>query len=262
MLVAEMPDSELPQWLDRADAGTIGVLTLDDGERMTAQVVGFDDERDELVVDVISPKRSYGNGGQDGHAIPISRIVSFQPQPRAAQQWPYSDPCRGTSFSVARFVLMATLFLCMTVGSLPLFFLLMKRSYGFQAASAIVYTIFAVFFTFARTGTRTGKDIPPYMFTCPAVQPQFSRLLRRHLGFLVVLFALQTAALATRANLPEWWNIEDRKGGTPFDLALILLCLGLGYAQVFTNRSLLDRAHREFSALSPSGDEQTGSQWL
>jgi len=244
----KMPDSELPEGLDKADAGTIGVLTLDDGERMTAQVVGFDDERDELVVAVISPRRSHGNGAQGGHAIPVSRIVSFQPQPRAAQPWPYSDPCRGTSFSFARFVLMATLFLCMTVGSVPQFFLLMKRPYGFQAASAIVYTIFAVFFTFARTGTRTGKDLPPYMFTCPAVQPQFSRLLRRHLGFLVVLFALQTAALATRPNLPEWWNIKDRRGETPFDLALMLLCFGLGYAQVFTNRSLLGRAHREFSA--------------
>jgi hypothetical protein len=86
------------------------------------------------------------------------------------------------------------------------------------------------------------------MFTCPAVQPQFSRLLGRHLGFLVVLFVLQTAALAARPNLPAWWNIADRKGTTPFDLALALLCFGLGYAQVFTNRSLLDRAHREFSA--------------
>jgi hypothetical protein len=172
----------------------------------------------------------------------------LQPQTCAAQPWPYSDPCRGTSFSFARFVLMAALFLCMTVGSLPLFFLLMKRPYGFQAASAIVYTILAVFFTFARTGCTTGKDLPPYMFTCPAVQPQFPRLLGRHLGFVVALFALQTAALATRPNLPEWWNIGDRKGATPLDLALILLCLGLGYAQVFTNRSLLDRAHREFSA--------------
>ena len=192
--------------------------------------------------------------------LPKMPDSELQPQTCAAQPWPYSDPCRGTSFSFARFVLMAALFLCMTVGSLPLFFLLMKKSYGFQAASAIVYTIFVVFFTFARTGTRTGKDIPPYMFTCPAVQPQFSRLLRRHFGFLVLLFIWQTAALATRSNLPDWWNIGDRKGVTPFDLALILLCFGLGYAQVFTNRSLLDRAHGDFSALSPSGDEQTGSQ--
>ena len=142
---------------------------------------------------------------------------------------------------------MTTLFLCMIVGSLPLFILLMDRPYGLQAASAISYTISVVFLTFARTGTRSGKDLPPYMFTCPAVQPQLSRLIRRHLGFLVVLFALQTATLATRPNLPDWWKIKDRKGGTPFEITLLFLCIGLGGAQVFTNRSLLNRAHRDFS---------------
>jgi Ca2+/Na+ antiporter len=180
--------------------------------------------------------------------LPKMPDSELQHHSRAAQPWPHSDPCRDRSFSFGRFALMAALFLCMTVGSLPLFFLLMKAPYGLQAASAIVYTIFAVFFTFARTGSRIGKDLPPYIFTCPAVQPQLSRLLWRHLGFLVVLFALQTAVLAARPNLPAWWNIADRKGTSLFDLALILLCFGLGYAQVFTNRSLLDRAHREFSA--------------
>lgn len=145
---------------------------------------------------------------------------------------------------------MATLFLCLTVGSLPLFFLLMKRPYGVQEASAIAYTIFAVFFTFARTGTRTGKDLPPYMFTCPAVQTQDSCLVWRHLGFLVALFALQTAALAVHPTLSDWWNIGPK--GTPFELGLMLLCVGLGYAQVFTNRRLLDRAHRQFSMTRPS----------
>jgi len=143
---------------------------------------------------------------------------------------------------------MATLLLCMTVGSLLLFILLMDRPYGLQAASAISYTISVVFLTFARTGTRGGKDLPPYMFTCPAVRPQLSHLVRRHLGFLVVLFALQTAALAARPNLPDWWKIKDSKGGTWFEIALLFLCIGLGYAQVFTNRSLLDRTHRDFSA--------------
>ena len=141
---------------------------------------------------------------------------------------------------------MATLFLCLIIGGLPLFLVLMKRPYGLQAASAIVYTIFAVFFTFARTGTRGGKDLPPYMFTCPAVRPQFSRLLWRHLGFLVALFALQTVALTARPNLPDWWNTGPK--GSPFDIALMFLCLGLGYGEVFTNRSLLNRAHREFSS--------------
>jgi hypothetical protein len=54
--------------------------------------------------------------------------------------------------------------------------------------------------------------------------------------------------LAARTDLPEWWNMKDRKGATPFDLVLMLVCVGLGYVQVFTSRSLLDRAHREFTA--------------
>lgn len=145
---------------------------------------------------------------------------------------------------------MAMLFLGMTVGSLPLFFLLMKRPFGFQAASAIVYTMFAMFFTFARTGTRTGKDLPPYMFTCPAVQPQFARLLRRHVGFLAGLFGLQSLAFAMLPHLPDWRNTDTGHGagGTPFYLALLLLGVALGYTQVLTNRSLLDRAHRELNA--------------
>jgi len=143
---------------------------------------------------------------------------------------------------------MATIFLSWIIGSVPLFFLLMKRPYGFQAASAIVYSIFAVFFTFARTGTRTGKDLPPYMFTCPAVQTQVSRLLWRHLGFLVVLLVIQTAALAIRPNLPYWWNTESGSKGTPFEIALLFLCWGFAYAEVYTNRRLLDRAHHEFAS--------------
>src|SRR5436309_11667583 len=90
------------------------------------------------------------------------------------------------------------------------------------------------------------RRCPPYMFTCPAVQTQVSRLLWRHLSFLVALCALQTLALAVRPNLPDWWNTDRR--GTPFEIALLFLCLGLGYAQVFTNRRLLDRAHRKFSS--------------
>jgi hypothetical protein len=242
----QMPGAQLPRWRDKADVGTVAVLTLDDGECLTAEVRDFSDERDELIVDVVSSNRTHPKSSQRGRAIPVSRVVSFEPRSREEQPWPYSDPCRGTSFSFARFVLMATLFLCLIVGSLPLFFLLMKRPYGFQAASAIVYTIFAVFFTFSRTGSRSGKDLPPYMFTCPAVRTQFSRLLWRHLGFLVALYALQTLALAVRPNLPDWWNFY--RGGSQFEIALLILCFGLGYVQVFANQSLLNGEHLEFSS--------------
>ena len=71
---------------------------------------------------------------------------------------------------------MTTLLLCMTFGSALFFILLMDRPYGLQAASAIAYTISVVFLTFG------GKNVPPYMFTCPAVRAQLPRLIRRHLG--------------------------------------------------------------------------------
>jgi hypothetical protein len=245
-ILCKMTDAELPKWLNEIDLGTVAVLTLDDGECLTADILRLNAEGDELIVDVVSSNRRYAKSAQRGRAIPVSRVVSFESRPRAEQPWPYCDPCGSASFSFARFVLLATLFLCMTIGSVPLFLLLMKRRYGFQAASAVAYTIFTVFFTFAATGSKTGKTLPPYMFTCPAVQTQVSRLLWRHLGFLVALFALQTLALAVRSNLPDWWNTDRR--GTPFEIALLFLCLGLGYAQVFTNRRLLDRAHREFSS--------------
>jgi hypothetical protein len=238
-----------PEWLDKAEVGTVGVIVLESGERITAEVVGLNDEADRLSVKVISPDNLPRSGRRNHRAIPLRRIVSFEPQPDLMERWPFSDPCRSRTFSPARFALMTTIFLCSIAGSIPLFLLLVRRPYGLQEASIISYTLFEVFFTFARTGGGpSGPDVPPFMFTCPAVKPKIPRLLLRHLGFLVALFALQTSMLAVRPHLSGWWNIPDRKGSTPFDAALFLVCIGLAWAQVRSNRSLLDRAHREFSA--------------
>jgi hypothetical protein len=81
------------------------------------------------------------------------------------------------------FVLLRMLFLSWTIGSLPLYLLLINRRYGVQEGSVIAYSIFVVFFTFAATGSMTGKTRRPYMFTCPAVRTQASRLIWRHLAF-------------------------------------------------------------------------------
>ena len=239
-----MPDGDLPQWLDKVDVNTVAVFTLDDGERITADVREFNDYRDKLIVDMVSSNRPYPGGDQRRRAIPVGRVVSCEPLLRAEQPWPISDPCRSWSCSLARFVLMATLFLCLTVGGVVLFVVLTDRPYGIQEASAIPYTLFAVFFTFAAT-----RVLRPYRFTCPAVRTQVPRLLWRHLGFLVVLIALQTAALAVRPTLSDWWNTgsgHGRFGGPPFENAFIILCVGVGYTQVLTNRFLIERAHREF----------------
>jgi hypothetical protein len=240
-----------PEWLDKAVAGNLGVLTLANGERITAEVVGLNEDGDRLSVQVI-PSEGFTRRGLPKHRshrnIPFHRIASFEPQPDLMDHWPFSDPCRDLSISHPRTDILAIIFLSMILGSSTLFLLLAKRPYGLQEASTVIYTLFEVFFTFAHTGGgATGGDIPPFKFTCPAVEPQIPRLLWRHLGFLIALFVLQTAMIAVRPHLPYWWIIPDRKGGAPFDVTCVLLCLGLAFTQALTNRSLLDRAHREYS---------------
>ena len=239
-----------PEWLDKADGGTLGVLTLANGERITAQVVGLNEDGDRLSVQVI-PSEGFTRKGFPTHRshryIPLHRIASFEPQPHLMEQWPFSDPCRHKS-SGPRLLLMSTIFLCMTVGSMLLFVPLENTPYELQVTSSVFYTLFVLFFTFATTGSRGGGNVPGYKFTCPAVQPQIPRLIWRHLICLVALFVLERAALAVHPHLPDWWNIQDKKGSTPFEIVVLLLGFGLAWAQILTNKSLLNRAHREFSA--------------
>jgi hypothetical protein len=238
-----------PEWLDKADAGALGVLTLSTDERITAQIVGLNEEGDRLSVQVI-PAEGFTRKGLRTHRshryIPLHRIASFDPRPDLMEQWPFSDPCRHKS-SGPRILLMSAISLCMTVGSMLLVVLLRGTTYGLQVASLVFYTLFVLFFTFATTGSRGGGNVPGYKFTCPAVEPQIPRLLWRHLICLVVLFVLETAALAVHSYLPDRWNIQNKKGSTPFEIALLFLGIGLAMTQIFTNKSLLNRAHREFS---------------
>ena len=236
-----MPDSGFPQWLDNTELGAIGALTLNNGEHMTAELIELNEELNEIVVEIISPKNSPSGNSPDRRSIPVTSVVSFNPEPREIQEWPHSDPCRNRSFSSERFLLMTTLFLGSILGGFALFMFLRKVPYGLQSASIATYTIAEIFLTFAATGRSRS-----YLFTCPAVERQIPRLLWRHLGFLAALFALQTTAQKIHPYLPDWWNVPDRKGSTPFELVLLLLCLGLGCIQVLTNRSLLARAHKEF----------------
>ena len=238
-----------PDWLDKADVGAIGVLTLESGERITAEVVGLNEEGDRLSVKVISPDRPLRNGRRNHRAIALRLIVSFKPEPNLMEKWPYCDPCRDLSISHPRSDLLTIIFLCMTIGSAPLFLVSVNRPFGLQGASIITYTLFEVFFTFAHHGGGTsGPDVPPFKFSCSAVEPQIPRLLWRHLAFLFALVVLQTAMLVTRPHWPNWWLMKDRKGMTLFDGAFFLLCFALAWTQILTNRALLKRAHREFSS--------------
>jgi len=239
-----------PEWLDKADGGALGALTLTSGEQMIVKIVGLNEKGDRLSVQVI-PSEGFDQKGhrtrRSHRFIPFQRIASFEPQPQLMEQWPFSDPCRHGS-SGPRLLLMSAIFLGMTVGGPLLVVPLRGISHGLQVGSLIDYTLFVLFFTFATTGTRSGRNVPGYKFTCPAVEPQIPRLLWRHLICLLTAFVLESAALAIHSHLPDWWNVQDRRGSTPFEIALLFLGMALAMTQIKTNKSLLNRAHREFSA--------------
>jgi hypothetical protein len=237
-----MYDDDAPEWMDETGFGVIGRFTLNDGEQLTAEIVGFKEETNELVVQLISAGASFENVEQPSRAIEVGFVRTFTPEPRSSHAWPHSDLCRNRSFSASRFALMSTLFLSATLGSIGIFIALRETgTYWLQEASAISYSLAVIWLSFA-----AHKKAPSYMFTCPAVAPQIPKLLWRHLGFLLGLFLLESAALAARPNLSPWWFQKDRKGGTPFEAVLVVLCIGLGMVQIQTNRSLLKRAHAEF----------------
>jgi hypothetical protein len=71
------------------------------------------------------------------------------------------------------------------------------------------------------------------------------RLAQRHGGFLAALVVLETVALQLRPHLPASWLAASGRNGSPFSITLLILCVCLASAQVWTNRSLIERAHLE-----------------
>ncbi|HEX8724231.1 MAG TPA: hypothetical protein VF737_02455 [Gemmatimonadaceae bacterium] len=242
-----MTRTPLPQWTHRAKVGRVGVLTLKDGECLTVDVRRIGGQGDRLVVDVVPPTPGPTSGDQQGREIPVASVVDFQPGRRAELPWPYSDPCRGRPFSPGRLALMGSLFLGFTAGPVAMIPLI-DVPYGLQIVTGVAYTLLVTFLTFARVRSNTSTPLPSYLFTCPAVRQRLARLVLRHAGFLVVLFALEALGLAIGPRLPAWWTSwSGGRGVPPLFTALSFLGLALAWAEIGTNRWLIDRAHREFS---------------
>ena len=123
--------------------------------------------------------------------------------------------------------------------SFAILFTLAEIPYGIQLASLIPYTALIVLATFS---AQRGQQ--PYFFECPIVRRNLPRLAWRHGGFLAAIVVFETVALQLRPNLPASWLIASGKGGSPFAITLFIFCLCLAFAQILSNRSLLERAHR------------------
>jgi hypothetical protein len=152
------------------------------------------------------------------------------------------DRCRERpTFSGDRFLIFLPVFLAIMPGSLILFIWLEDRPFGIQFASMIGYSAAAFLYTFS-----SNRGLPRYLFTCPAVQGQLSRLAVRHLAFIIALLISETTALQLRPKLSDWWLTARGKDMPPFVAAVSIVCGSLLLAQVLTNRSLLKNAHLEY----------------
>jgi hypothetical protein len=118
---------------------------------------------------------------------------------------------------------------------------------GLQFGSLIPYTAFVALITFS-----AQRAQQPYFFQCAIVRRAMPRLIQRHIGFLVTLVVFETIALYLTRYMPASWLIAKTKNGSPFSVTLAVLCICIAMVQVFTNRSLLERAHRNKHAIGTS----------
>ena len=139
-------------------------------------------------------------------------------------------------------MLFLPVFLAMTVGSGLLFIFLAGSPFGIQSAALVCYTSAVVLYTFS-----ANRGLPRYMFGCPIVRAQLPRLAERHMAFASFLLVLLTVALHLRQHLPGWWLVASGapKSLPPLTIALFVLSACLALTQILTNRSVLERAHRE-----------------
>ncbi len=112
--------------------------------------------------------------------------------------------------------------------------------YRIQIGSLVPYTCFIVLATLS---AQRGQQ--PYFFRCPVVKQMMPRLVRRHGAFLLAIVVLETIALYTARYLSASWLSAKGRGASPFAITLLVLCFCLAFVQVFSNRSLLERAHQK-----------------
>jgi hypothetical protein len=121
-------------------------------------------------------------------------------------------------------------------------FALADLPYGIQLGTLIPYTAFVALGTFS-----AQRGMQPYYFECSIVRQTMPRLLRRYGNFLIAIILFETIALHLTRYMPPSWLIKTGKDGSPFAITLTVVCACVASVQVFTNRTLLERAHGKSS---------------
>lgn len=132
-------------------------------------------------------------------------------------------------------------FLCIPVGlvlALVLYFVLADKHFGIQAATLVGYTVYVFFYLFADVRSSKGYDLRQ-----EAVRQTIPYLLAIHAAFLAVVFVGLKVGLWLRPVLPPLWIVErGRRGGSWFDVSLLLIGVGTCMFQIHICRMILCRS--------------------
>jgi hypothetical protein len=74
-----MPHQASPDWLDKTGFGVIGKFTLNDGEKLIAEIVDYSEDTNELIIEPIARVATGGSGKQMTRAIEIDACFRSTP---------------------------------------------------------------------------------------------------------------------------------------------------------------------------------------
>jgi hypothetical protein len=162
------------------------------------------------------------------------------------------DPCRAQStYSPSRFAAFVLLFIAMF--GFELFASLSESLVGTVVGSVIGYTAFVMLYGFSRN----QNGIQPFLFTCPVVVSQYPRLLKRHVVFLALVIVFVTSVVKNKPHHSEPQPTSSVDDLSP-SFFLVGIPLGaLALTEIFTNRRVLERAHKDRFGEPPSPDKAT-----
>jgi hypothetical protein len=147
------------------------------------------------------------------------------------------------------------LFLPLIVVMFVSYFFLLEwdgRIYGLLIGSVIPFTAFATLCTF---GAVRGQR--PYFFECTIVSQTMPRLARRHVGFLIVVMVVESIAFFVNTRLSASGFAAGRGGSSSSEVLSIPLII-VAMVEIWTNRSLLERAHQQAFPESTEAKAQLG----
>jgi hypothetical protein len=134
---------------------------------------------------------------------------------------------------------------------------LRDNPWSIQIVSPILHTYAVFLFVFCDTGSRGGRDLKGYSLREKTVRENLPPIFYIHVGFLAVMFAVETSALLLRPHLSRFLPWEMGKSEpylSCFDLIVFLTGFAIMVTQIAISRGILGRA------LNRKSDDSRGTQ--